>query len=192
MSTGRGRPQQLNILSATHVCVWQRSGELNFLMVATNVVAVVVMVTGLIASVVVKRWARAHYMWPTVHPMTKDGLRIFLGLRPSFAPKKGSTSKPAATAKPQDDTSRPPLVTLPSSLALRTTSWSAKVSPGPRAETPEGSPAASKYLAPPQSRVLALGEPTLLMGDSTPNARRHGRVSPLLDKPKHAGVDSDA
>ena len=189
MSTGRGRSQQLNSLSA-NMCVWQRSGELNFLMVATNVLAVVAMVTGLIASVVVKRWARAHYMWPTVHPMTKDGMRIFLGLRPSL-PKKGSAGKPAGTAEPQDDKPPPPLVTLPSSLALRTTSWSAKVSPGPRSEAREGSSAASMYLAPSQSRVLALGEPTLLMGDSTPNDRRRGRVSPLLDKPKDAGVDSD-
>ena len=80
------------------MCVWQRSGELNFLMVATNVLAVVAMVIGLIASVVVKRWARAHYMWPTVHPTTKDGMRIFLGLRPSL-PKKGSAGKPAGAAE---------------------------------------------------------------------------------------------
>ena len=191
MSTGRGRSQQLNSLSA-NMCVWQRSGELNFLMVATNVLAVVAMVIGLIASVVVKRWARAHYMWPTVHPMTKDGLRIFLGLRPSFASTKSSAGKPAGTAEPQDATSRPPLVTLPSSLALRTTSRSARVSPGPRSEAHGGSSAASKYLATPQSRVLALDKPALLMGDSTPNDRRRGRVSPLLDKPKDAGVDSDA
>ena len=59
------------------------------LMVVSNVLVVSAMLLGMIASVVFKRWGRAHHKWPTVQPFTKDGARIFLGLKPSFAAKKG-------------------------------------------------------------------------------------------------------
>ena len=83
------------------------SGQMNVLMVTTNVMIVAAMVIGLIASVVIKRWGRAHYLWPKVKPFTKDSLRIFIGLKPSYAKKKrrrrrqrGKQEQPRSSPKP--------------------------------------------------------------------------------------------
>lgn len=45
------------------------------------------------ASLVIKRWGRAHYKWPGIPALSKDGLRIFIGLKPSAVAKKAKAKK---------------------------------------------------------------------------------------------------